>query len=112
MANFVNLNDIQNSKIFFDTNILIYILCPISNSKKNYTEKFSNYFKKIIKSNNEIYIDILIISEFVNRCLKIEESKYREEMKIKNFNFKKDFRNTEKYKEVIKSIYENLKVFF
>lgn len=53
-------------KLFFDANIWLYLYGPKEHN--NYwVEVYSNAFNRILKTKSKVYIDVLIVSEFVNR---------------------------------------------
>ena len=44
-----------DDKIFFDTNVWLYLFCPIGNYKSKIIEQYSTVFYKILKSGCRIY---------------------------------------------------------
>jgi len=81
----------ENSKIFFDTNIWMFIFCEIGSYGKYFVDKYSSAYKKILKTSHLIFIDIMVLSEFVNRYLHIAHSNYMKQnnLKIKDCDYKK-----------------------
>jgi predicted nucleic acid-binding protein len=62
----------NTDNFIIDTNIWLYLFCPIGSYNAltiNYYEKF---MVKIIKNNSKIFITSLIISEFINRYFRID----------------------------------------
>ena len=55
----------SQDKLFIDTNIWIYIH-GLNGPKNPLAKIYSQALKKMIDSKSKIYIDILIISEFIN----------------------------------------------
>ena len=45
----------DDDKIFFDTNVWLYLFCPIGNYKSEIIEQYSTEFYKILKSGCRIY---------------------------------------------------------
>lgn len=45
----------DDDKIFFDTNVWLYLFCPIGNYKSEIVEQYSKLFYKILKSGCRIY---------------------------------------------------------
>lgn len=89
LGNIYNLNE---RKIFFDANIILYIFWPTDNrwEVKEYTSIFNNLYKQ----KNEMFIDFIVISEVVNRAIKIEYDKY-----IQKNNFSKNKLSYKKYRD-------------
>lgn len=110
MANvkYINGYNIEsNEKFFIDANIWLYMYCPIGDYNTKVVEKYSSFFDKIISSGNEIYICSSLISEILNRYMRIEFQLAKEENGIEDY--KKDFRNNVNYKESIECIEKIIK---
>lgn len=108
MALRINLNDIQrlsDKDIFLDTNIWIYLFCPLSKSQESIVKKYSRAFSRLIQSNNKLYTDITVLSEFINRYQRLAFYIYKtNNNKGKNFDFKKDYKRTDDFKETLQLI--------
>lgn len=104
----IDIRDYQphdNSKIIFDTNILIEELWPVNygNKKKDY----ACVWERIISSKAILLISSIQISEFINRCLRIQFDIYKSnDSQKKDLKFKKDYRETEDYKETVTAVLE------
>ena len=83
------------AKTFIDANILIYVFCSVSKYRDR--DSISKKFQEIQK-NNTLYIDLIIISEFVNTWLKIAKNQSQPKMKFKKY------RNSENGKQILKQI--------
>lgn len=94
----------QNDKLFFDANIWIYLFYPVGNYKRDIIKKYDGFFKKILEVNTSIFISSLILSEFVNTCVRLEFNDLRRKNPEKYKDFKKDFRITEEYKKLMTDI--------
>lgn len=91
---------LQESKIFVDTNILIYIFWPTN----SYNEKvYSKALSGLLKQGNKLYINFLVISEAINRMIRIEYSK---NSYFTNF---KDYRDSKDGKQALEDIYTIIK---
>lgn len=101
-----NVHTIRNKKIFFDTNILIYILGFGTPTFENWEEEYRELYEKLKSQNNIFVVDYIVISEFVNRTIKIEYSKYLFSNNLdKNSLSYKDYRNSSAGQETLKDIY-------
>ena len=90
----------KESKIVIDTNILINIFTPynIMYNKKT-QELYSNLWVKLNKAKCNLLISSVQISEFINRCIRIEFELYKKNKNQERLNYKKDYRPTDDYKE-------------
>ena len=85
----------KDEKIFIDTNILIFLFSPSFVSSKEYqVDKYSKILDILITNNNELYINSLVVSEYINRCLRIDfEKSFQDDRRTKDF--KNDYRSSE-----------------
>jgi len=109
-----NIDEIQGltgKKIFLDTNIWIYLFGSFSDSQKSIVKKYSRAFKYLTQSNNKLYTDVTVISEFINRYQRHKFGIYKvNKNKMRNFDFKRDYKKTSDFKEhlrLVSSIVEN-----
>ncbi|MDR2836079.1 MAG: PIN domain-containing protein [Bacteroidales bacterium] len=93
-----NINKLENEKIFVDANVLIF--WNWSTGKIKQETDYSSIYAKLLEQRNHIYVDFIVISEVINRLIKIETKKND----INIIDFKK-FRNSEQGKEKLKEIY-------
>lgn len=103
-----DIPSLKGKKIFFDTNVLLYIFWPLGSNQK-FVNNYSSIFVSLLNAKNEMIIDQTIISELVNTALRIE---YDKQLKIKavmaeKYPFKK-FRNSEEGKQAQESIFNEI----
>lgn len=95
---------LRNKKIFFDANILIYLYWSTSSEWEN---KYAKVYDDLDDPNNDFVIDFLVISEFINRAMRLNYDIYLDE---NGFNSKeipfKDYRNSTDGQETLSDIYE------
>ena len=96
----------DSDQLFFDTNIWFYIFGPQEPKyqRNRWMRIYSGAFKHILKAKSDIYIDILVVSEFINRYARL---KYDVDAPP-NVKFK-DFRNSSDFKPVAKGIAADVK---
>jgi len=87
---------------FFDTNIWLYIYGPIGWSDQR-SAIYSRTLREIRNSNGTIYINCMIISEFINAFSRIE---FKQQTDYSRF---KDFRNSLGFRPVAADITSNVK---
>lgn len=98
----------STDKVFIDTNILIFLFSPsYVKSTTDQVDKYSAIFAKLIENKCNLYINSHVVSEFINRCLRIDFEN--------NFNingdkkYKTDYRGSEEYLKTIKIVLKQLK---
>lgn len=82
---------------FFDNNVWMFLFSPISNAKSKQQEIYGNLLKSIQSAHATIYINSLVVSEYVNRSLKLNYSLWKDrELKSGNYNvdYKRYYRPT------------------
>ena len=93
----------DGDRYLFDANIWLYFYCPIGNYSKNTISKYDSFLKKAIKSDTAIYFSSLIISEIVNRWLKLDF--YRVQRRNAGMkDYKQDYRDSSYYHAAVKDI--------
>jgi len=110
----MNINNLykidSRDKVFIDTNILIFLFSPsFVNSHRYQVDKYSAVFSLLVENKCVLYINSHVISEFINRCLRIDfDNNFNSE---KNKNYKKDYRNSAEYLKTIQIVLKQLKKF-
>ena len=85
---------IPSDQLFLDTNIWFYIFGPQEPEyqRNRWMRIYSEAFKSILKAKSQIYIDVLVISEFINRYAKVKyDVDAPPDIEFKNFRTSQDF---------------------
>ena len=96
-------NFTPQDRLFLDANIWFYLDGP-HKSKSYWRTIYSEVFNRILKANSQIYIDVLVVSEFINRYARVKSGVI--EPQPRTF---KDFRNSPDFKLVAKDIAADVK---
>ena len=107
MANRYTLTDISrlsDRNVFLDTNILIYLFWPTGSNWA--TNNYPKYFNRLLKNEIPLFVDFNVISEFINRAIRLEYDKYvtARGLNKRDFNYKQ-YRNTGEGKSAMQDIY-------
>jgi len=62
----------DTDKLFFDTNIWLYLYGPQGAPNDRKTQIYSNALAKAVRAKSQIWLDVLVVSEFVNRFARME----------------------------------------
>ena len=101
-----NIQSITNKKIFLDANILIYLFGFGTPTSANWENQYATLYSKLNKQNNIFVVDYIVISEFVNRAIRIEYDNYLISNNLdKNSLSYKNYRNSLDGQEALKDIY-------
>lgn len=92
----------QDDAFMLDTNILIKILYPAMNDKK--VAPYENLYAKLLSAKSKLLISSVQISEFINRCIRFQYALYTDSDDNNKLDFKKDYRNTDDYKNSMTAI--------
>ena len=87
-------------RLFLDANIWLYLYGP-QKPRTRAVDVYSDMLKRILTERSKIYIDVLIVSEFINRYARMKW----ELVKRKNENFKK-FRKSSRFNPIAKETAE------
>ena len=60
--------------LFLDANIWLYLHGPQQPQTPSYVKTYSNAYKRILSAQSKIYIDALIVSEFINRYARLQHN--------------------------------------
>lgn len=95
-------------KILIDTNILIYVYCPLNSKNcESFASHYSDTLQKIADAKASVFVNSLVISEFINRWLRLDYEKSG-----LGGTFKKDYRLSDRYKTTMKTILKELSKFY
>ena len=89
--------------LFLDANIWLYLHGPQQSPAPSYVETYSNAYKRILSAKSKIYVDALIVSEFVNRYARLQHKLIAP---TKSF---KEFRDNPFFKIYAQSIADGVK---
>lgn len=109
MANRYNsssINSIRDRKIFFDANILIYLFGYGTPTKANWEDQYARLYTNLNIQKNQFVIDFIVISEFINRAMKLEYDGYlrANHLSKEDLNYK-DYRDSRDGQETLEDIY-------
>ena len=91
-------NFTSKDKLFLDANIWLHLFSPREPGDR-WKQIYSEVFERILKANSRIYIDVLVVSEFINAYAR---TKWRvTALHIRSF---KDFRSSTGFKPVAEDI--------
>ena len=107
----LNVNGYQpTSKDIFllDTNILINLFYPIMSS--GYMSDYEKLYSRILSKKSKLLLPAIQVSEFINRCIRFQFGLYKTNNTCaEDFDFKKDYRETEDYKKAMEGILDIVK---
>lgn len=96
----------NRDRLFLDANIWAYIYFP-RNPNDRWTAVYSRMLDRILRAKSRIYVDVLIISEFINTYAR---TKWRlNDSDTKKFREFKEFRDSADFKPVAMEIADNVK---
>lgn len=108
ISSIYNINEADN--IFIDANILIFLFSPsFVSSKRFQVDKYSQIMTQLFQKKCKLFINQLVVSEFINKCMRID---FERNFNINNDkDYKKDYRTSQEYKDTLKIVITELKKF-
>ena len=97
----------QSDNILLDTNILLDLFYPLD--FESTSNKYEILFNNLIKEKSHLLISSIQVSEFINRCIRIQFKLYQNAIKNPALEFKKDYRSTDDYREKMNAILDIIK---
>ena len=99
MVNGKDFNFKANQTFLFDTNIWMFLFCPIGNYKDKKQQSVSKFFERTLSApQSQIVITSSIVSEFANAFLRLDWKLWQEETSSFGNNFKNVFFQSERSK--------------
>ena len=92
-----DFSEISDRGVFVDANVIIYLFWPTG--QHNFENNYARVFRSLLRQGNTLFTNFLVISEVINRVVRIEHKKLNP-----NSNFK-NFRNSEEGKDVLEDIF-------
>lgn len=99
-----NYNSKTNDVYFFDSNIWMFLFCPIANVNQPHQKVYSGFLSTVKSLGATIFISSLILSEFANRYLRLDFEQWKKETSNYSAKFKKDYVSTQRYTDTAKEI--------
>ena len=93
----------------FDTNVWLYIYGPMAGSEKRKQKLYAKLLRDIVDKKACLYITSMVLSEYINRVLRIEFDQWKENTGNHNADYKKDFRSTSEYTDSLASVKAQVK---
>ena len=91
-------NFTSEDKLFLDANIWLYVYAP-QKPGGHWMTIYSTVVNRILKAKSQIYIDVLVVSEFINKYARMEWDLVKSD-----FDEFKKFRNSPRFKPVAQGI--------
>ncbi|HOX41447.1 MAG TPA: PIN domain-containing protein [bacterium] len=102
------INKLAGRTVFFDANVFLDIFWPTGRNSN--TVLYSRLYKNCIQQQIPVAIDFIVLSEVINRALRIEYTKYLEEkgLTATSYSFKR-YRDSDNGMQSQNDIYEIVK---
>lgn len=92
-----DVSQLEGRNIFVDANVLIYLFWPTG--QHNFERSYASVFRELMRHGNLLFIDFMVVSEVVNRVVRIEHQRLNPTLRFK------EFRNSEIGQETLNDIY-------
>ena len=99
----------SSQQFIFDTNVWMFLYCPLGDFKKEKQQNASKLLSYIISAQSKIIITSLILAEFSNAFLSLDFEQWRKLPENISGKFKKDYFETNRSKETRNTIESSIK---
>ena len=89
---------------FFDNNVWMFLFAPIAGVGGAKQKAYSGLLANILTAGATVFMSSLIISEYMNRSLRLRHKQWEERTRRVNTDYKKDYRPTDDFKEAVEII--------
>lgn len=94
---------------FFDNSVWLYIYGPIADNNVKKQREYSAFLAEIRARGASLFVTSLVLSEFSNKCLRISFELWKKAKKSYGADFKRDFVQSDEYKDASLEISLNIK---
>jgi hypothetical protein len=91
----------ENDKFLVDTNVWLFLHCPLGNHRQNVIAKYSKFYKDIVIAKSKILISSSVVCEFMNRYVKLDYDLQKSTNSAIQ-EYKRTYRPTAEYKATVK----------
>ncbi|MCM3164546.1 type II toxin-antitoxin system VapC family toxin [Metabacillus litoralis] len=102
-------NPKREDRFFFDANIWMHLFCSVGNYFQRDINSYNSFFQRVLEAGSNIYVTSMVISEFFNAYCRVEYEITRGNRSFHEFQYKRDFRKSEEFEELIGLIHSILK---
>lgn len=106
IANVLSYSFKASDRLFLDTSVWLPVYGPQADKDNEKTRSYTFAHKTIREKGCEIYLDVTVLSEFINRYAHWEYDQLPDDRRPEKF---KGFRNTQEFKDVAKDITINVR---
>ncbi|MDE0400773.1 MAG: PIN domain-containing protein [Candidatus Poribacteria bacterium] len=94
----------RRDKLFLDANVWLYLFGP-RQPRNHWNQIYSQVFNRILKVNSQIYIDVLVVSEFINAYARMKQK-----VVAPHINTFKNIRSSPYFKPVAEDIADDVEL--
>jgi len=93
----------------FDTNVWLYIYGPLANSERKKQNLYAKLLRDILDRKAGLFITSIVLSEYINRVLRIEFDHWKKRTDNINADYKRDYRTTDDFKDSLTDVKAQVK---
>lgn len=93
----------------FDTNVWLYIYGPMAGSEKKKQSQYASLLRDIVDRKAGLFITSMVLSEYINRVLRIEFEQWKRRNNLYGADYKQDYRPTEDFQEALDDVKAQVK---
>lgn len=93
----------------FDTNVWIYIYGPMADSEKKKQGQYASLLRDIIDRKAGLFINSMVLSEYINRVLRIEFGQWKNNNGLFDADYKRDYRPTKDFEVALADVKAQVK---
>lgn len=99
----------QMNSYLFDTNVWLYIYGPMAGSEKKKQGLYAGLLREIVDRGAGLFITSMVLSEYINRVLRIEFEHWKNTTSNFDADYKRDYRQTIDYEESLADVKAQVK---
>ena len=107
MAKVTRIKDYKvnpEDRFFFDNNIWMFLFASIANVSRTKQRAYSKFLADVCSAKATVFISSLVLSEYMNSCLRINHKLWEKTEGRSGTNYKKDYRITTDFATALETV--------
>ncbi|MGB0454354.1 MAG: hypothetical protein ACPGJV_11650 [Bacteriovoracaceae bacterium] len=98
----------SSDKFLIDTNVLLFLYCPLGNYQQFIIQKYSSFFNDMVNAGSTLYISSQILSEFINVYLRLDFKIFQNQSGNSGAIYKRDYRSSARFGPTVAALVNTL----
>jgi predicted nucleic acid-binding protein len=98
----------KDERFFLDANVWLFLFCPLGGYRQYIIRKYARFLKQAMIRQSVVFITAMVLSEYINRYLRLEYNFLRDGDPTRYTDYKRDFRDTMDGRSLVRTVYDSI----